>query len=268
MVRACSLAVNTYDLGPVVMVSQFACDHWAVPHFIIPFLMTVWTRNWFFGAFVSGFGEQVEYFVLWALKSFVIFLGTHKGTDLNHDIENMAGSYIDDTIWMGYLGVFFGWVFYQHFVFPAMLRWRDVWNGNVLKVLFYATFLFGVNTALPAALHGIVVGTFPLGRILYPAIHGVSFLLTVWWQPRATWLGYTKRQAWEFWLAMWAISIIYNVQNIWDWFFSSHFQVTLVTAILLSVMCVWSAMRWKWYKRIRISPYLMWTGPRLYARQK
>ena len=262
MVRPCMPAVNTYELGPVVMVSQFACDQWAVPHFIVPFMITVWTRNWFVGAFFAGFGEQVEYLALWAFQSFIIFLGTHEGTDFNRDIENLAGSHIDDTIWMGYLGVFFGWVFYQHFVFPALLRYKDIWNGRVLRVIFYAAFLFGVNIVLPAALHGVTVGSFPLGRLLYPIIHGVSFLLTVWWQPRSVWNGYTKAQAWQFWLGMWLISVIYNVQNIWDWFFSSHFQVTLVTGILLvGVFLPWSLYRWRWLQRIQLSFWFLWSGP-------
>lgn len=264
MVRPCMTAVNTYELGPVVMVSQFACDMWAVPHFIVPFMITVWTRNWFIGAFFAGFGEQIEYLALWAFKSFIIFLGTHEGRDFNRDIENLAGSYIDDTIWMGYLGVLFGTIFYKHFVHPALVRYNDIWNGRVLKFLFYNVFLFGVNIVLPAALHGVTVGSdnFPLGRLLYPIIHGISFLLTIWWQPRTTWNGYTTSQAVQFWLGMWLVSVIFNVQNIWDWFFSSHFQVTLVFGILVvAIFLPWSLIRWNWFKRLQLSFWFLWSGP-------
>jgi hypothetical protein len=262
-IPACVSAGSTYDLGPVVMTSQFACDAWAVPHFIIPFMMTIWTRFWFFGAFMAGFGEQLEYLTLWGLGSFVIFLGGTNGKDFNHDVENLAGSYIDDTIWMGYLGVFLGWVFVNYFVYPGLVRYRDVWNGRILHVLFYGFFLVFFITAIPASTHGVVVNGFPLGRLLYPIVHGITILLVVWLQPKDTWKGYTKRQQVEFWLAMWSVSLIYNVQNVWDWFYSSHFQVSLVTGIILFIALIASVVKWRWYQRMQLDFTFEWSGPRI-----
>lgn len=260
MIPPCTVVTNAYALGPVAFVSHYSCDIWAVPHFVAPFMVTLWTRWWFFGAFIAAFGEQIEAVLLWAFQSFVVFVGGTGEGDFNVDAENLAGSQIDDIVWMGYLGVFFGWVFYSHFAYPALLRYRDIWRGRgALRVLFYGVMLFGVNIALTASLYGLRVNGFRLGILLYPIIHGLSFLVTIRLQPRAVWAKYTRWEAAQFWGGMWLVSALYNAQNLFDWFYSSHLQATLVTAILLvAVMLPWSVARWRWPQRLRASFDFAW----------
>lgn len=247
----CKTFVGTYDLGPVVLNTLRACDPWAVPHLINPFMVGVFTRTWWFAFFVAGLGELVEYTSLWAFKSFVIFLGTHEGTDFNHDVENLAGSYLEDWLFQGGLGTLMAWVFYQTFVFPAMLRGRDFWNGRILRALFYSTALFGFLIVLPSALFGIEINGHPFGRHLYYIIHLGVFVLIVIFQPKDVWKDYSRRDVWIFWTVLWLVSFIYNFQNAFDWFFSSYAQAWLISGIILVVFAVVSQVRWRWIQRIR-----------------
>jgi len=249
----CQTFVGTYDLGPVVLKTLQSCDPWAVPHFINPFLAAVWTGNWWVAFFLAAIGELAEYFSLWAFESFVIFLGTHKGTDFNHDVENLAGSYLEDWLFQGGLATVTSYVFIHTFVFPAMLRWEDLWNGRMLRALFYAVALFGGCIILPSALHGVEINGYPFGRILYFIIHLVVFLLVIWLQPRDVWAGYKLIDKILFWGSLLLISFVYNFQNTFDWFFSSHVQTWLLTGILLTLMMIYSQIRWKWIQRIRVN---------------
>jgi len=252
MIPPCQLFVGTYDLGPVVLKTLQSCDFWAVPHIINPFLAAVWTRTWWFGFAIAGFGELLEYFALWAFESFVIFLGTHKGTDFNHDVENLAGSYIEDWLFQGGLASLLAYVFYQTFVFPALLQWKDFWNGKILRALFYSFALFIGCIILPSALHGVEINGYPFGRHLYYIIHLVVFGLVILLQPRAKWAGYNLRQKILFWGGTWLISFTYNLQNTFDWFYSSHVQSWLITAIFLVLITIWSEIKWRWFERIRV----------------
>lgn len=246
----CTPIIGTYELGPMVMVSHYACDLWAAPHFLVPFLVTVWTRSWLVGAFFAPFGEVLEYFVYWAFRSFVIFLGTQ----VDQNLENLVGTHIDDVAWMGWLcGVSLGTIYYMHFYAPRLVTLGDVWGRRVLRFLFYSFLLFVLCVAVPAFTHEVDVGSFHLGRLLYPIYHGIAFLLAYWFQPSDTWRGYTKLEQRRFWLIMWIISAVVNVQNMFDWFYSSHIQVSLIVGIFAFILTVWSQIQWKWFQRIELS---------------
>jgi len=260
MIPACTQYVGTYHLGPVVLKTLSACDPWAVPHILNPLFAGIWTRTWWFAFFVSGIGELIEYSALTAYQSFVIFLGTHKGVDFNQDIENLAGSYVDDWLFQGGIGTLLAWIFINHFTYPALIRIQDLWNGQALRFIFYNAFLFIGCIVIPSSFFGITVGNddYPLGRHLYYIIHLVMFLLVILFQPRHVFAGYKRSDIMQFWGIMWFISFILNLQNTWDWFFSSHVQSWLVVGIMLVIVFPWSIYRWRWPNRVRTSFTFKW----------
>ena len=254
MIPACKTYVGTYNLGPTVLNTLSSCDPWAVPHLVNPFLFGVWTKSPLLAFFLAGIGELVEYTALTLFQSFIVFLGTHEGTDFNADVENLAGSYIEDWLIQGGIGTLLAWVFYNHFVFPKLIRY----SGRVLVSIFYNLFFFLGCVILPSALYGIEVNEFPLGRLLYPLIQGVMFLLIIWLQPKDIFMGYKKSDIYQFWGISWFMMFILHLQNIWDWFYSSHVQSWLITGIYLVILFFWSIYRWEWPRRIRLDFRFQW----------
>ena len=126
MVRACVPIAGSYYLGPTALFTTSNCDTWFTFHLFHTFLLTAWSRRWYFGFLMAGIGELIEYTTLWAFKSFVIFLGTHAGQDLNTDVESLAASYLDDWLFAGGIGVVLGTIFYSTFTYPAPLRYQDI----------------------------------------------------------------------------------------------------------------------------------------------
>lgn len=255
MVPPCIEISNVYDIGPLAMVNTYACDPWAIPHVVVPFLITVWSRSWWFGFLMAGVGELVEYFGAWAFKSFVIFVGTRNGVDFNHDIESLAGSYVDDWLIQGTLvGVFLGWIFYKTFSYPRLISAWDFLN-NQLWFIYYAILLFGLNVVLTGSIYRVMIGSFELGINLAWIIYGLTLLILLIWQPRDKWNGYSNWHKAEFYLGSWFINIAFQVQNQFDWFFSSAVQSWLIGGILLVLLVPIGLYRWRWPMRIRLSKW-------------
>lgn len=259
MVLPCETFVGTYALGPVTLNTLSSCDPWAVPHLVNPFLFGITTKSVPYAFLLSGIGELIEYLMLSLYNSFIVFLGTHDGVDFNVDVENLAGSYIEDWLIQGGLGTLMAWVFYNHFVFPQLIRFGDVLKGGALRVLFYLFFIVCGCIVLPSALFGIEVNGFPLGRHLYYIIQSVMFLLIILLQPRDVFQGYKKMDIYQFWFCSWFIMFVYLLQNSWDWFYSSHIQSWLITGIFLVIVFFWSIYRWRWPWRIEMDMNFYWT---------
>lgn len=255
---SCVPVYGTYDLGPFVMTIQKACDLWVVPHLMVPFLATIFTRSAWFGFFIAGIGELVEYFAGTAFGNFVIFVGTANGGDINHDNENFAGSYIEDWLIQGGIGsLVLGWIFYSYFTYPALLRWEDLWNGKHKRLIIYSIILFGLCIVLPGSLMGVKVDTFPLGTMLAPIIQCTSLALmriwevSPWGKPYSLWMATDELM--QFYLVTSFLLVLYYFQNAGNWFFSSGAQTWLITGILLVFWIPLSQIKWKWFQRIDVT---------------
>lgn len=257
-IPSCSPVYGTYDLGPFVFTAHYACDRWVVPHILTPFLMTIFTRSAWFGFFMAGIGELIEYTVGTLFGSFVIFVGTANGGDIIHDAENMCGAFVEDWLIQGGLGSFvLGWFFYSYFTYPALLRVDDLWSSRRYypRLIIYSIALFGLCITLPAAIFGVTIGSFPLGALLYPFIQGGTLLLLLWWEkcnPKLSpWVSNEDERLY-FHLSIWFILLAYSIQNLWYWFYSSAVQTWFITAIIVVGWIPLSIIKWQWFQRIKV----------------
>jgi len=257
MIPPCVPIPNAYELGPVALFTTSTCDPWFILHIFNVFMMTIWTRRWYFGFLMAGVGELIEYFSLWAFKSFIIFLGTHPGRDFNTEVENFAGSYLDDWLFAGGIGTILGWIFYLMFTYPALLRYEDIMK-RPLYTIYYFFWLFVVSIIVPSAFFRTTFGSFQFGLNLPIVIYAITILILIWTQPKDMWEGYSTRNKWEFYGGWILLSMAYMIQNNFDWFFSTAMQALLVTGIILIVLVPWSLYRWDWFRRIRLSFDFKW----------
>lgn len=215
-------------LRPLEIVSHYVCDAWAVPHFLNPFLFTLWTRNPLAGLLIAAVGELVEYTVLLLFRSFIIFLGDAGGT------ENVAAIIFDDIMWMGGGGALLGLVFCLVWDFPILLRGCDIAKWRFWKRMLV---FMGSGVALASFLYRL---SWPLGAFLFPLFHVPLLYVAVRATPR-------KQSAPWYWAA--SLALILPLQEIASYFYSSHLQVTLIASIYAALLLLWGNAKHKWTSR-------------------
>jgi len=260
MATQCIDTPSTYLLGPLVVTSGYSCDPWAVPHLLLPFLATIWTRNIFIGWFFAFLGEFVEYMLPIIYGSFPIFLDSTEDRAVSRSFENLAGSYLDDIGWMGLYGAILGFIFYQTIDSPIMLNWRDALNRRVLYFLFYL-FCYIIGIALgPALLFEITVGAseFPFGRLGHVIFWLATFVFILVFQPKDVWANYTTRQQAQYWVTAYLVCVVLSVQNLWSWFFSGAIQASFVAGLILIALVIAGLIKKKWVQRFTLDWTLEW----------
>jgi hypothetical protein len=217
----CTPDVNQLALGTFVLVNLYACDAWAVPHVIMPFILTVWAKDFGVGWLFAYINEGVEAWFNIFFATFVLFV------DANHDGENLAGSLIDDAWIQGLVGATLGVLFLWAMPTPRLLSIRDfipLKKGHVRLDRFVYWVLMLILVASPATLYRVKIGTFPLGILVYPFLQGAFLWIANRFAPAETWAGYRRSQVREYWFTIWLFSLAINIQNMFDYFYSSAVQ--------------------------------------------
>lgn len=249
---------STLRQGVVALFLLSECDRWSVLHIVTPFLLTVYTRSGFFGFFMAGIGEFLEYFGLTLWGTFAIFVtNTNTKVDPNTDVESLANIFVADWLLQGGIGVLLGWVFYQMVECPALYKWEDIWK-RPYTFCYYTFWLLG-TIVLKGAFYSMEFGSFKFGIHFYYMADIVLILVLELTQPKHTWQGYTKRQKGIYYFWWLFIVIVLNVQNQFDYLYSSYVQSWLWSSILLFVfMLPYSAWKWKWHRNIEFDFNLLW----------
>ena len=184
---------STLRYGLVAFFILSECDRWSVLHIVTPFLLTIWTRSPFFGFFMAGFGEFIEYFALTIWGTFAVFVtnGNPK-VNPNIDIESLANIFVADWLIQGGIGVFLGWFFCQMIESPALYQWKHIWTRPF--TFCYMTVMLLGATALKGSLYSLDFGSFKFGiNFAYLFDFVLIFLLEIS-QPRHVWSNYSKQQ--------------------------------------------------------------------------
>lgn len=241
-------------LGPFDMVNTYACDPWAVPHVVAPFLVGIITKDPLFAWFMAYFAETIEIIMYQWLGGYEFFIGDADGN------ENLAGALVDDAFIQGGIGALLSLIFLFVFAYPRLLAWKDAWRGHAGRFWFYALFL--IFLVLPAVQYQVVVGEddFQLGVLLMPFITIIVIAIFVAIQDACTkprkkkkinrltrqitiytgssfqspWkeVGYTVAQQREYWItASVFILVIYLQELIPSWLYSSAVQTWLVSGV-------------------------------------
>ena len=259
MVRPCQDGLRSNLSEGVVALFLFSeCDRWSVLHIVTPFLLTIYTRSGFFGFFMAGLGEFIEYFLLTLWGTFSIFVtNTNTKIDPNTDIESLANIFVADWLIQGGIGVLLGWVFYQMLDFPALYKWEDIWK-RPYTFCYYTFWLLG-TTALKGALYSMDIVSFKFGINFFYIADIVLIVILELTQPKHVWANYSKKQK-VFFYGWWLfIVIVLNVQNQFDYFFSNYVQGWLWSAILLFVFMIpYSLHARQWHRSIEFDFNLDW----------
>lgn len=205
-----------------------SCDTWIVPHFIAPFIITIMTRDILFGTFSAFLGEGIELFSLAVIGNFAIYPGA------NNDLETYGG--ILEDILQGVIGALVGYLYIWVFSgSPRMVRLRDFFSykrqpRHIKRGLF--NLIFMLLLVAPATLYQVKVNEFCLGIFLYAFIQGALVLLMAW--PFFRWPRRT-----EFWATFLVLSLVLNIQNMWDYLYSRAVQ----SWVIIFAFCLYLGLR-------------------------
>jgi hypothetical protein len=222
-----SSSIDMVAIGLYTFVNTYACDVWVVPHILAPMFLCILTRAPFFAFAIAGIAEIGEALANAMFGDFVIFI-----TD-NDVGENITGILLDDWLIQGGIGVLLGIVIIAIFKPPRYIDLRDICparKGEKRHVgrFFYYLFLFLFLVA-PAITYRLAIGSFSsAGVILYPVLNlgviGIHLLIQYCQR---------KRVNYEFWFTIVAISLVLNVQNIFDYLYSSAIQSWLWSSVIM-----------------------------------
>jgi len=222
-------SIDHVAIGLFTFVNTYACDQWAILHIIAPFLMTIITRDPFLAFAFAGIAEIGEALAYALFDNFAIFVND---SDV---VENITGILLDDWLIQGGIGVVLGIIMMYLFPeVPRLLRWRDLvpakrGHKRHLKRFFGYLFLFLFLIA-PASIYRLETSSgFTYGILIY---WGIQIILV------AILLLFTKEQYMDFWITTLVISGIYNVQNLFDYLYSSAIQSWLWTVIIMLALLI------------------------------
>jgi len=233
--------VDQATIGVFEMVNTYACDPWAVPHVVAPFLVGIMTGDPLFAWFMAYLAESVEVIMFQLLGSYELFIGDPDGN------ENLAGALVDDAFIQGGIGALLSLIYLYVFMYPRLLAWKDAWRGHSGRFWFYAFFL--IFLMLPAVQYMLVVGTdeFKLGVLLMPFIVIAVICVFVLIQDslikrgkerkrtcsmESPWGNYPINLQREFWITASVFSLVMYLQElIPSWLYSSAVQTWLVSGV-------------------------------------
>lgn len=240
-------SVSILDSIPNAFTALTLCDKWATLHVVNIFLTAIFTRSPFFAFFLAFFGEALEHLPLAVLGNYGVFIATGDGLDSynpNTNFESVVDSVILDALIQGGIGTLLGWTFIHMISFPPMMTWGDLWD-NPPRFWYYFLVLIGFLILLPSILYGITVGsTFYLGINLSYIIYVIVFFTFVYYPNRK------EPNRWT-WFGWWIIPVtVLHVQNNFDYLGGGAPQSWLWSGVIWLTMVVYSAYRWKWYRKI------------------
>ena len=233
-----SSSIDMIAIGLFTFVNTYACDAWTVPHILAPMFLCVLTRAPFFAFAIAGIAEIGEALANVLFGNFVIFI-----TD-NDVGENITGILLDDWLIQGGIGVLLGIVIIAIFKPPRYIDIRDICphrKGERRHTgrFFYYLFLF-LLLVVPATIYRLLIGSFELGITLYPVLNLVVIGIHLLIQRCQR-----KRVNYEFWFTIVAISLVLNVQNIFDYLYSSAIQSWLWSAVIMLYLLLRLTLRIK-----------------------
>lgn len=223
-----SSTIDFAEIGLFAFINTYACDQWAILHIIAPFLLTIITRDPFLAFAFAGIAEIGEVLAYALFEKFPLFVSD---SDV---VENITGILLDDWLIQGGIGVFLGILFM--FLFPEaprFLRWQDLvpTRGRkrragrffyylfLLLFLISPTFIYRLETA----------GGFTYGILIY---WGIQIVLV------AIHLIIVRGQFYKFWLTALAVSGVLNIQNLFDYLYSSAIQSWLWSGVIALVLLI------------------------------
>lgn len=259
MVRPCSDSPRSaLRYGVVAFYVLSECNRWAALHIATPFLLTIWSRSAFFGFFMAGIGELLEYFLLTLWETFAVFV-TNNGTkiDPNVDVESLANIFVGDWLIQGGIGALLGWTFYQMVESPALLDWQDLWKRPFTFCYYFFWLLAG--TFLKGILYSLDFGSFAFGINFAYIFDFILIAILELTQPKHKWGGHTKKQKWIYYF-WWLFPVtILHFQNQFDYFYSNWVQSWLWSGIIwIFFMIPYSLWKWRWHKNITFNFNMDW----------
>jgi hypothetical protein len=244
-IRACINVLNQYDYGVFSPVNLFDCDRATILHVLVPFYITVFSRNPWAGFIWSYLGEAIEVILGAAYGGYTIF-ASGPGANVNNALENQFGSTVDDATIQGGIGaLLMGYVFIKTFPAPGMVTWQNCIRYP-FRFWFY-TFFLGILVAVNR-FYATEINGFRIGLNAQWAVAGGVALLIMFGQPKGTWKGYSWEDQLMHWVSWWFIVLILVVQGNGDYFFSGAVQTWLWSAVILLVMGSYSMWRWRWWR--------------------
>ena len=214
MIPPCIDVVSSNTTSIVAFTNTFACDKWAVPHIVAPFVVAIMTRNPWFGFVMAGIAEMLEYLVYAIAGNFVVFVFT--GTDgitENDRTENVAGILLEDWLIQGGIGaLILGSVFLWIIKGKTYLTLNDLTRcKNIGKFIFYI--IMTLLLMIPAFIYPFSIDSFQAGILLYPIIQllliGIIYIYNS--------LFAKEEFQTEFWFTFWFFSLVINFSNLWDY---------------------------------------------------
>jgi hypothetical protein len=227
-VTPCTDVVSGLDMGFLVFTNLFSCDKWAVPHLLAPFLVTIMTRDVYFGFTIAGVSEVVEYLTYAIFGDFVIFISNTDVAEAER-VENVAGILLEDWLIQAGIGaVLLGWTFITLYPGKAFVEWRQWRTGR-----FWFYLIVGILMMASGFLYPLIFGSFYFGVLMYPVLHTV-FVVVIWVYEE----GCIKKGRFYagFWLDFLLFSFAISVSNLFDYAYSGPIQSWFISAWFLVYM--------------------------------
>jgi hypothetical protein len=224
-------SIDMIAIGIYAFINTYACDSWVIPHILAPMFLCILTRAPFFAFAMAGIAEIGEVLAIVLFGNFVLFI------DANDVIENINGIMLDDWLIQGGIGVLLGIVVIAIFKPPRYIDLRDIcpsrssFRGkgerrHIGRFMYYLV-LF-LLLILPVIMYKLKLGSFSFGIVMYTvlnlAVIGIHLLIQYCQR---------KRVNYEFWFTIVAISLVLNVQNIFDYLYSSAIQSWLWSSVIM-----------------------------------
>lgn len=229
MVTPCVDVVSGVDYGTLAFTNMFACDKWAVPHIVAPLLVTIMTRNVYFGFTIAGIAEIVEYLIFVIFGSFVIFVSNGEISETDR-VENIVGVLLEDWLIQGGIGaLILGCIFIKVIPGKPFVRWADAWDKNK-RGSFWFYLVIGILMLGSIAIYPLELGSLRFGILIYPVILFV-FIIVIWLREGEHFYA-------EFWLTFLAFATAINVSNLFDYLYSGPIQSWLISLVFLFYLFV------------------------------
>jgi hypothetical protein len=267
MIRACltmdaALALRNTTVNAYV--ADLICDPWAATHIALPFFLYCFMQNWPIVFLITGLNELGESLLR-------VVAGGGGGLPLIEDSEgggvgeSLTGALVDDWLTQGGIALILGGLFMYHFETEALLSLKT-WRRRRGQWWYYLfIILLRVITVYPFSV-GLQIP--PVGNITLPRIadftedkslvwvgfagmvlfNGVLVLQAWALEPYFS-IAWRKEAPWKrpyFWAGLWVISSAFEIQAMWDYFYSSAIQTWLIAGIVAVYLIAIAVARHKW----------------------
>lgn len=229
--------------------ADLTCDIWPAPHVANPFILYCMTQWWPVVFLLTGVNELVE-----SLGRVLNGGSTVPLLELIEGGESLTEALVDDWLICGGIGLILGGLFMYHIRYYPLLSLR-AWRFKRGAFFFYLGFTivwilpYTVNAVLsiptPAGVTGVASfstdkAELYIGPPFTVLAHAAVAIIALWLEPSFSnaWVGTPHWKRSTFWVGMWALTALLEIQATWDWLYSGAIQVYLLSFLLAMYMLV------------------------------